>query len=123
MTNVTLSLSVSEDSWPRGGLKLCMKCVKKFDMSASAYENISCVENEQGKFEIERGVKMEIYKTSKLKVCSELWPCLKEVIPNIQCSHVAVKGEVFEGCIFDWNRSSNCPFKLSMLSRDAKSSV
>jgi hypothetical protein len=86
----------------------CIEILCHLKLGGTATKTLSSVDDEQGCWCAESGIKLELHGVSKEDVCERLWPLLKQRF-HLECAHVRLCNGHFSGCIFDWMRPSACP--------------
>ena len=106
-----LKISVEHEQHKFKDLKLeIATMMADLSQGCTVYETISSVDNEAGEYHLEIGAVIEVYNVTKEIIENKIWPTLKERL-GLDCAYISISKQ-FSGCIYDYLRSSICPFKL-----------
>jgi hypothetical protein len=103
-------------------LGACVALLSELKVASTAFYTLSAVADEEGHWQAEQGVCIDVYGVDKEKICEELWPRLQKDY-GLDCIHVHELGHGFNGCIFDWMRETACPASVRRKALEGRSAA
>lgn len=116
-TSIRISISKDDVSSGLCLANICADILLHIPAACTIMETLSVVETD-GIYNIEPGVIIDLYGTSKKIIETKIWPALKTRFPSLECAHID-DGVSFQGCIYDYLRPSVCPENLRKAERAA----
>lgn len=107
----TLKLSQdlkAADTHAKLTVEACATLFSEMQVASTTFSTLSAIKDNDGHWQAEQGVCVDVYGVDKKKICEKLWPRLQKEF-GLECIHVHELGHGFNGCIFDWMRETACP--------------